>query len=126
MTIFAGVGSPGSVGPTSGGKIYPYNNLGTTPQVVAQANPFRTGITFHNPGTVDIVVFPSVVQGNGTTAPTTPTNVSLTPTTSALGGGFRIYANGGQLTLTGECQGAWQALSVSSSNNPFTVMESNT
>ncbi len=124
MTTFAGVGAPGSVGPTSGGKIYAYNNLGTTPQVVAQANQYRIGITFHNPGTVDVVVFPSVVQGNNT-APTTPTNSTLTPSTSALGGGFRVFANGGQLTITGECQGAWQALAVSSSNNPFTVMETN-
>jgi len=125
MTTFAGVGSPGSVGPTSGGKIYAYNNVGTTAMVVAQANQNRQSITFHNPGTVDIVVFPSYVQGV-TTAPTTPANVALSPTTSALGGGFRIYANGGQLTISGECQGAWQALAVSSSNNPFTVMESNT
>jgi hypothetical protein len=125
MTIFAGVGSSGSVGPTSGGKIYAYNNVGTTAMVVAQANQNRQSITFHNPGTVDIVVFPQYVQGV-TTAPTTPANVALSPTTSALGGGFRVYANGGQLTISGECQGAWQALAVSSSNNPFTVMESNT
>ena len=125
MSIFAGVGASSSVGPTSGGKIYAYNNLGTTAMVVAQANQNRQSITFHNPGTVDVVVFPSYVQGV-TTAPTTPANVALSPTTSALGGGFRIYANGGQLTISGECQGAWQALAVSSSNNPFTVMESNT
>jgi hypothetical protein len=125
MGIFAGVGASPSVGPTSGGKIYAYNNLGTAPQIVAQANQNRQSITFHNPGTVDVVVFPQYVQGV-TTAPTTPSNVALTPTTSALGGGFRIYANGGQLTISGECQGAWQALSVSGSSNPFTVMESNT
>ena len=125
MSIIAGVGASPSVGPTSGGKIYAYNNLTTTPMVVAQANQSRQSITFHNPGTVDIVVFPSYVQGSGS-APTTPSNVALTPSTSALGGGFRIYANGGQLTLTGECQGAWQALSVTGTGNPFTVMESNT
>lgn len=122
--FIAGVGSPGSVGPTSGGKIYAYNNLGTSPMVVAQANQSRQSITFHNPGTVDVVVFPSQVQGLNA-APATPSNQTLTPTVSALGGGFRVYGNGGQLTLSGECQGAWQALAVSSSNNPLTVMETN-
>lgn len=122
--FIAGVGSPGSVGPTSGGKIYAYNNLGTSPQVVAQANQSRQSITFHNPGTVDIVVFPSKVQGLNT-APASPTDQTLTPTTLALGGGFRVYGNGGQLTISGECQGAWQALAISDSNNPLTVMETN-
>lgn len=122
--FIAGVGSPGSVGPTSGGKIYAYNNLGTSPQVVAQANQSRQSITFHNPGSNDVVVFPSQVQGLNT-APATPTNQTLTPTVSALGGGFRVYGNGGQLTLSGECQGAWQALATTGSNNPLTVMETN-
>lgn len=123
MTIFAGVGSPGSVGPTSGGKVYAYNNLGTTSQVVAQPNQSRQSITFHNPGTVDIIVAPVNVQGNNI-APTSPTNSALSLTTSALGGGFRVFA-GGDRTIVGECQGGWQALSVSGSNNPLTVMESN-
>jgi hypothetical protein len=124
MTIFVGVGSPGSVGPTSGGKIYAYNNISTTPRVVAQANQNRQSITFHNPGTVNIYVFPSYVQGI-TTAPTTPANVALSPTTTTLGGGFLVSANGGTVNVTGECQGAWQALSESGTTNPLTVMESN-
>ena len=120
----AGVGSPGSVGPTSGGKIYAYNNLGTSPIVIAQANQSRQSITFHNPGTVDIVVFPAKVQGLNT-APTTPADQTLTPSTTALGGGFRVYGNGGQITIAGECQGSWQALAISGSNNSLTVMETN-
>lgn len=106
------------VGPTSGGKWYAYNNLTTTPEVVAPPNQFRTFITFHNPGTVDIFVAPQYVINTGA-------NVPLTPTTSALGGCYRIYANGGSLTLTGECSGEWQAFSASASGNPFTVIDSN-
>lgn len=118
MSIISGVGAPGSVGPTSGGKVYAYNNLTTTPGVVAAANPARISITFHNPGTVDIFVGPSLVQ-------TTGSNVALAPTTSALGGCFRIYANGGDRTITGECQGAWQAFAASGSGNPLTVIDTN-
>ena len=114
------------VGPTSGGKVYAYNNLSTTPQVVAPANQQRTSITFDNPGTVDIMVAPAVVQANNT-APSSPpgTNVTLSPTTSALGGCYRIFANGGSRTFTGECQGQWQAFSISASSNPLTVTDSN-
>jgi len=97
-------------------NIFAFNNISTTAQVVAQVNPARGAILFHNPGTVDIVVGPSTVNVAGASA-----NLALT--TGALGGGFRIYANGGTLTLTGNVAGAWQALSVSASGNPLTVMD---
>ena len=113
------------IGPTNGGKVYAYNNLGTSPQVVAPINVNRGSITFHNPGSVNVVVFPVLVQALNTAPTSTGSNVSLTPTTSALGGGLMIYANGGQITMTGECQGAWQALATSNSGNPLTVIESN-
>ena len=118
MSIISGVGSPATAGPASGGKVYAYNDLSTTPEVVAPANVDRRSITFHNPGTIDVFVAPQYVVNSGT-------NVVLTPTTSALGGCFRVYANGGALTLTGECQGQWQAFSASASGNPLTVMDSN-
>lgn len=122
------------VGPTSGGKVYAFNNLGTSPQLVAPQNNARTQITFDNPGTEDIIVFPSEVQAyntvpasiNTTTGSGSISSVALSPTTSALGGGYRIYANGGSRTIYGECQGSWQALAVSGSNNPLTVTDSNT
>ena len=119
------------VGPTNGGKILAYNNLGTTPEVVAPANVNRGSITFHNPGSVNVVVFPVIVQNVPSTAPTSSNgqpsyiNTPLTPTTLTLGGGLLIYANGGQITLTGECSGSFQALATSGSNNPLTVIESN-
>lgn len=106
------------VGPTSGGKVYAYNSLSTTPGVVAPANPQRTSITFHNPGTVDVFIAPQYAVNTGS-------QVTLTPSTSTLGGCFRVYANGGQLTLGGECQGQWQAFSASASSNPLTVVDSN-
>ena len=119
-----------AVGPTSGGKVYAFNNLGTSPINVAPANTARASITFDNPGTVDIIVFPVLVQALNS-VPTNLVNasissVTLSPSTSALGGGYRIYANGGSRTFSGECQGQWQALAVSSTNNPFTVTDSNT
>ena len=113
------------IGPTNGGKIYAYNNLGTAPQVVAPSNVNRGSITFHNPGSVNVVIFPSLVQALNVAPVNSGSNVPLTPTTTTLGGGFMVYANGGQITLTGECQGAWQSLATSGSNNPLTVIESN-
>lgn len=119
MTIFSGVGAPATVGPASGGKVYAFNALdATTPQEVAPANPSRRGLTFHNPGDVDMFIFPQYVQ-------TTGANVANTVTTSALGGAFRVYANGGTLIISGECQGAWYALAASSTGKPLTVMDSN-
>jgi hypothetical protein len=106
------------VGPTSGGKVYAYNNLSTTPQAVAPANVARVSLTFHNPGTVDIFIAPQFSVETGS-------QVALVPTTSALGGCFRVYANGGQLVITGECQGQWQALAASATGNPLTVVDSN-
>ncbi len=125
MTIFTGVGAPGTVSSASGGKVYGYNNISTTPREVAPANPARQKISFHNPGTIDIYIAPAVVQNVLGTSPSVPSNVTLVPTTSALGGCRTVYANGGTLDITGECQGAWQALSASASTNPLTVTDSN-
>jgi len=124
--ISTGPGSPLSFSAASGGKIYGYNNISNVASiVVAQANPGRQKITFHNPGTQDIFIGPSFLQNILGTAPTTPANAAFTPTTSLYGGTFRVYANGGTLVVEGECQGAWQALAVSGTTNPLTVMESN-
>lgn len=124
--ISTGPGSPLAFSSASGGKVYGYNNVSNVaPLVVAQANPSRQKITFHNPGTVDIFIGPSFVQNVLGTAPANPTNVAFVPTTSLYGGCFRVYANGGTLVLEGECQGAWQALAVSGTTNPLTVMDSN-
>lgn len=112
-------GSPLTIAGGSGQKIAAYNAITTTPAQVAAANPSRQSITFHNPGTVDIFIAPAFIQTSGS-------DVAFSPTTSAYGGCFRVYANGGSLTITGECQKAWNAFAASGSTNPLTVMESNT
>lgn len=121
MGIITGVGSPGTVASASGGKIYPFNTINETTQtLVAPANPSRTKIIFHNPGSKDVLIIPANTQFTGA-------NVANTVTTSLLGGAFVVFQNGGSLEITGECSGAWYALSVlaGGTGNPLTVMDSN-
>lgn len=128
MSIIGGVGASQTVNAANGGKVYAYNNINeTTGRVVAQGNPARTSITFHNPGANDIFIAPGSVQNVVGTAPTNPSDVGLTISNAALGGSWRVFANGGVLVITGECQGRWQALAVTGAGttNPLTVMESN-
>lgn len=118
--ITSGVGASGTVGPASGGKVYGYSAL-TTLVPVAPANQARTKITFHNPGPVDILV--SMVSIMATVAASGRT--TLTPTTAAYGGSFRVFGNGGTLIVDGECQLAWQALTVDGTAGQLTVVDSN-
>ncbi len=111
------VGSPGTVGGASGGLNLAFNNISTTPAQVIPQDVQRVSITFHNPGSVDIFIAPTLVQGTGS-------DVALVPSTAALGGCWRVFANGGTLTFNGECQKAWQAFSASGSGNPLTITES--
>lgn len=112
--ISTGVGSPGTVSAASGGNVLAFNNLTTAPQAILPVDPQRTKITVHNPGGVDAFFGPVFVQNSGS-------DVALAPTPSALGGCFRIFANGGTLVILGECQKAWQAFSATGSGNPLTV-----
>lgn len=110
------VGSPGAAQAANGGKVTPFNNIGNvTPVALVAAGPQRVAITFHNPGANDILVYPT----------TNATGAANAPTIAAPGGGFRVFANGGSLTVTGECQQAWSALSFAGVNQSLTVMESN-
>ena len=116
MSIISFVGGAAVFSSASGGKVYAFNNINTSSNTtVAPANPSRRRITFHNPGDVDIFISPTL----------TAAGAVLTPTTSALGGSFRVFANGGALTVEGECQTPWQALAASGSTKPLTVMDSN-
>lgn len=117
--ISTGPGSPLAFSSASGGKVYAYNAITTVAQLVAPANTSRQKILFHNPGTVDLFIAPQYVVNSGS-------NVALAPTTGALGGCFRVYANGGTLSIEGECQGAWYAFAASATTNALTVMDSNT
>ena len=116
-TITTHVGSPGTVSAASGGRVYAFNNINTTPQQIIGGSSGRQSITVHNPGTVDVFVAPASVLVNGS-------DTTLTPSTGSLGGCFRVYANGGTLVITGECQKPWQAFSASATNNPLTIMDS--
>src|SRR5260370_629232 len=114
-------GSPGANSGASGGKLYAFNAITNVSNTsVAPANPQRNSITFHNPGANDILVSPTFALNF-----VTGSQVALAPTTAALGGGFRVFANGGSLTLTGECQQAWQALAIAGATNPEPVFDSN-
>ncbi len=104
-----------TIGPASGGKVTPINNLGSSPAQVIGANQYRQSITFHAPGSNDVFVAPTV-QANG---------AALVPSNVLLGGCFRVPAGGPPLTLTGECQTPWQAFVLAGTNQPLTVSESN-
>lgn len=127
MAITAISGGPQTFSPASGGKVYGYNNINeTTATVVAQANPSRQKIRFHNPGTHSLYIAQSFVQNVLGTAPTQPANVALTLTNAAIGGSWLLTA-GSSLEIVGECQQAWQALAITGAGtgNPLTVTDSN-
>jgi hypothetical protein len=117
MSIITGVGSPGTVSAASGGYILAYNDIYSTPQQVVGQDPQRKKLTFHNPGANDIFIAPTVIQ-------TTGSDVIFTPSPTALGGCFRVFANGGTLVIEGECQKPWQAFAASGTTNPLTVVVS--
>lgn len=114
MATFSGVGSPGTVASASGGKVTPFIISGTFPTLAIAGNPQRQSITFHNPGTINIYVSPTL----------TATGAALNPSLGALAGCFIIFP-GALLIISGECQTPWQAFAASGSNNPLTIMESN-
>lgn len=119
--IISAPGGAIAIGPTNGGKLLAYNALdAVTGQQVAPTNAFRQRITFHNPGAVDIIVYPQYKVNSGS-------NVTNSVTVAAPGGGFRIFANGGEKEFSGgEIQGAWYALAVSGSTGTLSVLDSNT
>lgn len=114
MAIFSGVGSPGTINSASGGKLTASNSIGTIGAQVLAANPSRVKVTFHNPGTNNIFVYPTINVAGG----------SNTPSNASPGGAFQIFP-GSLLTIDGECQTAWGAFSNTGSSNPLTIMESN-
>lgn len=119
--IVSGVGASASVAGASGGKVYAFNTVNVTTQtLVAPANSARVKVTFHNPGTNDVIIAPQYVQ-------TTGSNVANGVTAAIYGGGIRVFGNGGQYTIDGECQGAWYAIAVTGAgaSNPLTVIDTN-
>lgn len=114
MGTFSGLGASSAVSGASGGKVTGFVIPATTAALAISGNPSRKKITFHNPGTINVYVAPTV----------SATGAALSPTLSALAGTFIIFP-GGLLIIDGECQTAWQALAASGTNNPLTIMESN-
>jgi hypothetical protein len=87
MPILGLVGGSQVFSSASGGKIYAFNTISPTPQIVAPVNTGRVRIIFHNPGAADIFIAPTVVLN-----PATGSNVPLVPTVIALavvGGSFK-------------------------------------
>lgn len=83
---------------------------------------------FHNPGTVNCLVglrFRVALDGDGN-----PVNVYVTNNFDETNreGAFLVYADGGTLTVEGECQQQWHAVSFSgfpAEGCPLTIMDSN-
>ena len=121
MTVLTIPGASGAVSGASGGKVYAYNNISENATLqVAAANVSRRKLTFHNPGANDLFIAPAFVQNTGS-------NVALVPSNAALGGCIRVYGNGGQYTIEGECQGVYVAFAVTGAGttNPLTVIDTN-
>jgi hypothetical protein len=116
MSVLSLVGGAQAYSSASGGKVYALNTLGAvTPLQIVPANTSRRKLTIHNPGVVDVFVAPAI----------SATGAAITISLAALGGSFRVFANGGTLVIDGECQTAWNALAASGVNNGLTAMDSN-
>ena len=88
--------------------------VGTTAAFVNAISPTRSALTFHNPGPSAVYVFPEFVLVNGVSVP-------LTPSLSALGGGF-LLPSGATLFMEGRAaKQRWQALAPVA--NPLTITE---
>lgn len=114
-----GVGAPGTISSASGGKIYGFNNInGTIERTVAPANPARKRILFHNISDADMFICPALIQTSGSSLPYNPG--------AGRGGSFLLYANGGTLTIDGECSGEWLAYTANvGPDKSITVMDTN-
>lgn len=114
--------------------VHARNDIDQVPRLVIWSSHSRTGITFHNPGTEVVLVFPEIVLVYGPVPRRDLQqhplpgkwghNEPLHPTVAQLGGGFRLNPAGGTLFFGGPtCQQAWQALALSGGCNPLTIME---
>lgn len=125
MGIFSGVGSPASVGATSGGSIYGYGGITAGLSfTVALANPQRRKITFHNVGGnngTDLYIYQTTLQTTGHDVPYDPAN-------DGLPGSFTLPI-GGTWVFEGECQKAWGVYCANTDESAIgriTIVDSNT
>lgn len=114
MTVLSIVGGSQANASASGGKVTGATVSNAVAAVVIAANPQRRKLVFHNPGTNDIYVAPSV----------NASNVAIV-LTAGVAGSFLVVGNGGTWTFDGgEIQGAWQAIAMTAPS-PLTIMDSN-
>lgn len=102
--------------PTSTGAVSPVatgvNTLTTTVSVVLSSNAIRHSVIFHNPGTINIYLFPS--------------NITTVPTLATVGGSFLMLPASTlsfpTLSFPNVTCG-WSAFVSSGSSQPFTIVE---
>jgi hypothetical protein len=85
--------------------------VGTTISQVIGTSTIRHGIIFHNPGTIDLYVFPSL-------------NTAVA--TNSIGGSILIFPGGTwelPSAMYPNVNCAWSAFATTGSTNPFTVVE---
>jgi hypothetical protein len=101
--------------PNVNGNVLGVNNVGNVSniQVIGQ-DPGRKQLVFHNPNATNNLLVSPTQDATGAT---------LNPTFSSPGGGYLIFP-GGFLTLTGDVQGAWQAIASTGVVNGITVASS--
>lgn len=95
-----------------GGSVIAVNTVATVGSVVVSSNPNRINITFHNPGSINIYVWP-IKDING--------NLNI-PSFANPGGAF-VVMPGAFLTLIDSSNSAWAALSSGGSTNPLTILD---
>lgn len=99
--------------PFAGGAVSAINTINSTMAVqIIGANANRINISFHNPGTLPIYVYPATLASG------TPN----LPTFTNLGGTFQVLP-GGFLTVFDASLGAWSAFSSAGSSNALTIMD---
>lgn len=120
MSIISLVGGSSTFTGATGGKVYPNRVTSTVAAAVIPANASRRRLTFHNPGTIDLYVFPvKLMDFNGNLA------TSYKPSPTSLEGSFLVVANGGTLIVEGECQFEWWAFLATDGQGAITIMDSN-
>lgn len=88
-------------------SFYGFNGLSSAPTTVvagSTGSTYPANLSFHNPSTLDVLVYPSV-DGSG---------ASLTPISTSPGGAILVYSNGGTATIDGGSTMAWFAISTGS------------
>lgn len=94
---------------------YGFNSIGTTAQQVLGTQGQRVAVTFHNPGTVTMYVYPGTL--------------AVPPTLGSVGGAFEIFPGGDRTLYAGNTNnvtainGTWSAFAASSGGS-LTVIES--